>query len=220
MIITKLSLDRRTFLRGVGATIALPFLDAMVPALSPTRRRAPMRLGFVYVPNGMFLPNFHPAGDGRHDLRADAGAAADRAAARARRRRQRAEQHAGARQRPGRRRPYAQSRRLAERRAAEADRRRQHHQRENRRSVRGRQARRRHAAAVARADARIELPGRQLRSRLQLRVPELHVLADARTRRCRTKPIRASSSSACSATAARCGAAARRCRRTAASSTR
>jgi hypothetical protein len=62
MIITKLSLDRRTFLRGVGATIALPFLDAMVPAFAAPA--APMRLGFVYVPNGMYLPNFHPEGNG------------------------------------------------------------------------------------------------------------------------------------------------------------
>jgi Protein of unknown function (DUF1552) len=61
MIITKRSLDRRTFLRGTGIAVALPFLDAMVPALdaAPT---APTRLGFVYVPNGMFLPNFHPEG--------------------------------------------------------------------------------------------------------------------------------------------------------------
>jgi hypothetical protein len=65
MIITKLSLERRTFLRGVGATIALPFLDAMVPALSAaTASAGPLRLGFVYVPNGMFLPNFHPEGKG------------------------------------------------------------------------------------------------------------------------------------------------------------
>jgi len=65
MIITKVSLNRRTFMRGVGATIALPFLDAMVPALSAaTSASAPQRLGFVYVPNGMFLPNFHPAGEG------------------------------------------------------------------------------------------------------------------------------------------------------------
>jgi hypothetical protein len=63
MIITKLSLDRRTFLRGIGATIALPFLDAMAPALA-NAAAPPMRLGFVYVPNGMFLPNFHPAGAG------------------------------------------------------------------------------------------------------------------------------------------------------------
>jgi hypothetical protein len=65
MIITKLALERRTFLRGMGATIALPFLDAMVPALSAASASAgPLRLGFVYVPNGMFLPNFHPEGSG------------------------------------------------------------------------------------------------------------------------------------------------------------
>src|SRR6202521_876129 len=65
MIITKVSLNRRTFMRGVGAAIALPFLDAMVPALSAaTASAGPLRLGFVYVPNGMFLPNFHPEGSG------------------------------------------------------------------------------------------------------------------------------------------------------------
>jgi uncharacterized protein DUF1552 len=65
MIITKVSLNRRTFMRGVGAAISLPFLDAMLPALSAaTAPAAPQRLGFVYVPNGMFLPNFHPAGTG------------------------------------------------------------------------------------------------------------------------------------------------------------
>ena len=67
MIVTKTSLPRRTVLRGLGATVALPFLDAMVPALGNITRAAAApvpRLGFVYVPNGMFLPNFHPAGDG------------------------------------------------------------------------------------------------------------------------------------------------------------
>ena len=64
MIITKMSLSRRTVLRGVGATIALPWLDAMIPALSAATATAPQRLGFVYVPNGMYLPNFHPAGNG------------------------------------------------------------------------------------------------------------------------------------------------------------
>jgi hypothetical protein len=63
MIITKLSMPRRTFLRGVGAAIALPWLDAMKPALSAATV-APQRLGFFYVPNGMYLPNFHPAGNG------------------------------------------------------------------------------------------------------------------------------------------------------------
>lgn len=66
MIITKMSLKRRTFLRGIGATIALPFLDSMVPALraATTASKGTPRLGFFYVPNGMFLPNFHPAGEG------------------------------------------------------------------------------------------------------------------------------------------------------------
>jgi hypothetical protein len=63
MIITKMSMPRRTFLRGVGAAIALPWLDAMKPALSAATL-SPQRLGFFYVPNGMYLPNFHPAGTG------------------------------------------------------------------------------------------------------------------------------------------------------------
>ncbi len=67
MIVTKKALPRRTVLRGIGATVALPFLDAMAPALTATARTAanPLpRLGFVYAPNGMFLPNFHPTGGG------------------------------------------------------------------------------------------------------------------------------------------------------------
>ena len=67
MIVTKKALDRRTILRGLGATVALPLLDAMVPALSAATQTAASpvpRLGFFYAPNGMFLPNFHPAGDG------------------------------------------------------------------------------------------------------------------------------------------------------------
>jgi len=65
MIITKKSLGRRTFLRGVGASIALPFLDAMVPALNAApAAKPPPRLGFFYVPNGIYPPSFHPAGDG------------------------------------------------------------------------------------------------------------------------------------------------------------
>ena len=58
MIITKMALPRRTFLRGLGATFALPFLDAMVPAFSNTVKGAAnpvCRLGFVYVPNGVAM---------------------------------------------------------------------------------------------------------------------------------------------------------------------
>lgn len=65
MFITQKALERRTFLRGVGATIALPFLDAMVPALGVAAASAPVpRLGFFYVPNGIYPPSFHPAGNG------------------------------------------------------------------------------------------------------------------------------------------------------------
>ncbi|HET9192332.1 MAG TPA: DUF1552 domain-containing protein [Vicinamibacterales bacterium] len=56
MFVSKVSLPRRTFLRGVGATLALPLLDAMVPALtaqSRTAARPLRRLGFVYMPNGV-----------------------------------------------------------------------------------------------------------------------------------------------------------------------
>ena len=64
MIITKKALPRRTFLRGLGATVALPLLDAMVPAASALARTAATpatRLGFVYVPNGVIQEQFVPA---------------------------------------------------------------------------------------------------------------------------------------------------------------
>ncbi|MDA1372617.1 MAG: DUF1552 domain-containing protein [Proteobacteria bacterium] len=68
--ITKKALPRRTVLRGMGTMVALPFLGAMVPALTATAQTAAVptpRLGFFYAPNGMFLPNFHPVGDGGRD---------------------------------------------------------------------------------------------------------------------------------------------------------
>ena len=43
MIITKMALPRRTFLRGIGVTLALPLLDAMVPAFSATAGPRPSR---------------------------------------------------------------------------------------------------------------------------------------------------------------------------------
>ena len=67
MIITKMALPRRTFLRGMGATVALPLLDAMVPALSAMSRTAAApvrRLGFVYIPNGAIMEQWSPAGVG------------------------------------------------------------------------------------------------------------------------------------------------------------
>ena len=70
--ITKKALPRRTVLRGMGSLVALPLLGAMIPALTATGRTAAApisRLGFFYAPNGMFLPNFHPAGNGGRDYK-------------------------------------------------------------------------------------------------------------------------------------------------------
>jgi hypothetical protein len=61
VIITGKHLHRRTFLRGaLGAMVALPFLDAMVPALSAQARKRPFRFGAIYVPNGIYPQLWHP----------------------------------------------------------------------------------------------------------------------------------------------------------------
>ena len=67
MMITKKAIPRRTVLRGVGATLALPLLDGMVPALTalaktPARRVA--RFCTVYVPNGIIMKHWTPAAEG------------------------------------------------------------------------------------------------------------------------------------------------------------
>ena len=68
MIITGKHLNRRTFLRGAGAVIALPFLDAMHPAMANAATTAsansPVRLAFTYVPNGVTMSNWKPAATG------------------------------------------------------------------------------------------------------------------------------------------------------------
>ena len=61
------SLPRRTFLRGMGTAIALPLLDAMVPSLGAVHRlqpKAPCRMAFVYVPNGIIMRDWTPAKEG------------------------------------------------------------------------------------------------------------------------------------------------------------
>jgi hypothetical protein len=66
MIIFKKALPRRTFLRGMGATVALPLLDAMVPsmtALAQTPAKAVRRLGFVYIPMGSDITRWTPPGE-------------------------------------------------------------------------------------------------------------------------------------------------------------
>jgi hypothetical protein len=67
VIITKMHLSRRTLLRGLGATLALPVLDSMIPALSALANTgaAPVkRLGVFYVPNGMSMPYWFPKTEG------------------------------------------------------------------------------------------------------------------------------------------------------------
>ena len=67
MLITKMALPRRTFLRGVGAMVALPLLDAMVPALSAIARTAAKpvpRFGAIYVGNGANMSQWTPATEG------------------------------------------------------------------------------------------------------------------------------------------------------------
>jgi len=63
MIITKKALDRRMFLRGAGIAMALPLLDSMVPAMAATKDTAAspaIRMGFVYVPNGIVPKHWVP----------------------------------------------------------------------------------------------------------------------------------------------------------------
>jgi Protein of unknown function (DUF1552) len=67
MFLTKKALPRRTFLRGMGATVALPLLDAMVPAataLAQTPGVRPSRVGFIYVPHGADMASWTPAASG------------------------------------------------------------------------------------------------------------------------------------------------------------
>ena len=67
MFVTKRSLQRRTFLRGLGATVALPLLDAMVPsftALAQTPANPRTRFGAVFVPNGAIMESWTPSGVG------------------------------------------------------------------------------------------------------------------------------------------------------------
>src|SRR4029434_8811196 len=65
MFVSKRALPRRTFLRAMGTTIALPFLDAMVPALSARALKPTPRYGFVYIANGVIQNLWTPATTGR-----------------------------------------------------------------------------------------------------------------------------------------------------------
>ena len=67
--ITGRHISRRTVLRGAGAALMLPFLDAMTPArltaVSGSRRRSPHRFLAYYTPNGQAMPHWTPTGEGR-----------------------------------------------------------------------------------------------------------------------------------------------------------
>jgi hypothetical protein len=67
MFITKKHLSRRTFLRGAGVTMALPLLDAMIPAstaLAQTAAAPQLRMGFIYFPHGAIMNEWTPAAEG------------------------------------------------------------------------------------------------------------------------------------------------------------
>ena len=66
MMITRKALPRRAFLRGMGTTVALPFLEAMVPAMAAVRStKPPVRMAFVYVPNGIIMNGWNPDYEGK-----------------------------------------------------------------------------------------------------------------------------------------------------------
>ena len=201
-VITGKHLARRTFLRGLGAAIALPLLDAMTPAFAAASRlgaaNAPRRMAFVYVPNGIIMKDWTPAAEGaafelprilkplepyreQRDgaLRPDA-------------------QH---RPRAGRwsRRPCPRRRQFPDRRASQEDRGRRHSRRHLGGPDRRAEDRQRHTLRFARTGLRRRPAGRQLRFRLQLRLQQQHLLAHRHPRRCRRRSIRARCSSACSA---------------------
>src|ERR1700709_2021997 len=64
--LTKKHLPRRTILKGLGASVALPLLDSMIPALSAQAKKAPPRLGFVYASHGVIHAQWKPVQTGRN----------------------------------------------------------------------------------------------------------------------------------------------------------
>ena len=202
MYISKMSLPRRTFLRGMGAAIALPFLDAMVPALTPLARLKAagatpgLRFGAIYIPNGAIVDEFFPKASGtgfeftpilkplepfknslvvvKNLTRSHPGSqVGDHAVS------------VGG---------YLTGR------LAEADRSRGRAGEHDDRSGRGQADRPGHAAPVARSrDGRLHRLCRRLLAGVQLRVPQHDLVEARRPRRCRWRSIRAWCSSGCSA---------------------
>ena len=80
MFVTRKALKRRTFLRGMGATVALPLLDAMVPALSAGAMKSTPRLGFIYIANGVIQDKWIPTTTGRSSRKRSSSIASRRPA--------------------------------------------------------------------------------------------------------------------------------------------
>src|SRR4051812_25858501 len=64
MMVTRKALSRRTILKGFGAALSLPFLDAMTPAFAAGQGELPVRLAWFYVPNGIDMRHWTPAEEG------------------------------------------------------------------------------------------------------------------------------------------------------------
>ena len=67
MVIFKKHIPRRTFIRGMGVTLALPLLDSMIPArtlFAQTAAKGSSRIGFVYIPHGAIMDKWTPATEG------------------------------------------------------------------------------------------------------------------------------------------------------------
>ena len=174
--ITKKHLSRRTFLNGVGVTIALPFLESMVPAGTPLAQTAATgrtRFGAIYFPHGATMDKWTPAADGTNFDLTEILQPLD-AVPRPDEHHQRPEPSAGLRRRLGDVEPQPVGRDVPERRprGSRAPGASRHHDGSGRRA----EDRPGHAAAVARADDR----GRdaQLRRRPQLRVSRHDLLAE------------------------------------------
>src|SRR2546423_14831500 len=65
MMTPRRAIPRRAFLRGLGTAVSLPFFDAMVPAFAaPAASKPPLRMAFVYVPNGIDMRGWNPDYEG------------------------------------------------------------------------------------------------------------------------------------------------------------
>ena len=195
MFITKMSLPRRTFLRGMGVTLALPLLESMVPALTATAKTAAAnpqrRFGAVFVPLGERPGFWTPKTVGR-ELRVHADPEAARAVPRPHDRRLRAVRPA--------RRPRDDRGGVAERHHPEADDRRRRPQRHHDRPGDRQADRPGHGVPVARAgDRGLHRLHRRLRHAVRLRLHEHAVVGQPDHSRCRWRSTRASPSSGCSA---------------------